>query len=223
MERARWSDRFVDWFDDRYDVRFRVFDRLAAARFPAGSSWGYRFGLLALVAIVLQLVTGLFLLLEYTPTVEGAQPSLRRIAGELRYGWLIHALHVLGASLAIAFGGLYLFGVVLRRLYKKPRELNWAVLVLAFGAILAMAYSGSILPWNDRSIAAATVGYELTSRVPVLGPGLADLLYGGPDPGGWTLRRALTFHLVVGPALLAGLIGGYWRLVRTTGHEPVEE
>lgn len=223
MTGPRLLDRLVDWLDERYDVRVHVLDRAQAARVPAGSPWRWRFAYIALLGMAVQAVTGALLLLEYVPTVEGAQPSLRRIVAEIPFGWFVRALHVLGASVAVASGALYLLAVVLSGLYRRPRELNWLALALAFGTLLAMAYTGSILPWNDRSVSAASVGHDLASRVPLVGPAGADLVFGGPDPAAPTLRRALLFHLVLGPALLAVLARAYVGLVRITGHERVGE
>lgn len=213
--------RLVDWLDARYDVRRRVLDRLLYRNLPTGSPWWYRFGILALFALVVQVATGWLLLLEFAPTPAEAQPSLRALRSEVAYGWFVQALHVAGASAVVVLGGLYLGAVVLRGLHRRPRELNWVVLVLILGAVGAMAWTGSILPWDDRSIAAATVAHDLTGRIPGIGGRLADWLLGG-SPGEATYRRALAFHVAVGPLLMAGLVGLYWRLVRTTGHEPVE-
>ncbi len=216
-------ERFVDWLDERYDVRLHLLDRVRAARFPSGSPWGYRFGLFALLGLAIQFASGLLLLLEYVPTVDGAQPSLRRIVAEIPFGWYVRAVHVLGASLAVGSGALYLLSVVLSGLYRRPRELNWVVLTLAFGVLFWMAYTGSVLPWDERSLSAASVGHDLAGRTPVVGPRLADLVFGGADPSAATLRRALAFHLVLGPALLAILVRVYLSFVRSTGHERVGE
>ncbi|MBI4615996.1 MAG: cytochrome bc complex cytochrome b subunit [Planctomycetes bacterium] len=223
MARPRLGERALDWLDRRYDVRYFLVDRVLLRRMPSGSPWWYRFGILAAFALLVQFASGLALLVQYVPTPEGASGSINQVQAQIPFGWFVRGAHAAGAMFLVGLAALYLLAVVLRGLHKAPREINWMVLVMAFLTVLAMAYTGRVLPWDDAALASVTAGANLVRQIPGLGSTAANWLVGGDVPDRATLRRVLAFHVALGPFIVLSLVFLYVRLVRLTGHQPVEE
>lgn len=160
----------------------------------------------ALAGLVLfQCGTGLLLALRAQPTPATAHAALTEVVTRAPFGWLVRSLHVWGASFVIAAGVLHLGTVFLRGAYRPPRELTWTSGLALMATLLALCFTGFLLPWDERAIAGARIGLQELATAPIVGPLLANLARGGPDVGAGTLTRFFIGHVVLLPALLCAL------------------
>ena len=166
---------------------------------PGGSRWAAAFGSLLLFAFVVQVVTGILLTMNYAPSVETAWPSVNYIQEEVPLGAFIRAVHHWGSSAMVILLLVHLVQVFVWGAYKKPRELTWMVGVLLLLCTLGLAFTGYLLPWDQKAYWATKVGLGIASTTPVIGDGLRNLLQGGPQMGNLTLTRFFT-HARLRPA-----------------------
>ncbi|RRW41676.1 cytochrome bc complex cytochrome b subunit [Pseudomonas luteola] len=191
------------------------------ARFPASRLWGehlshyyapknfnvlYFFGSLALLVLVNQLVTGIWLAMSYTPTAAGAFASIEYIMRDVDYGWLIRYLHSTGASAVFIVVYLHMFRSLLYGSYQKPRELVWVFGMLLYLVLMAEAFMGYLLPWGQMSYWGAQVIIALFGAIPVVGEDLAQWIRGDYLISGITLNRFFALHVIALPLLLVGLV-----------------
>jgi ubiquinol-cytochrome c reductase cytochrome b subunit len=169
---------------------------------PGGSRWAAAFGSLLLFAFALQVVTGVLLSMNYAPSVDSAWPSVQFIQEEVPLGAFIRALHHWGSSAMVILLLLHLLQVFVWGAYKKPRELTWMVGVLLLCCTLGLAFTGYLLPWDQKAFWATKVGLGIASTTPVIGDGLRTLLQGGPQMGNVTLTRFFSIHTYVLPGLV---------------------
>ena len=187
---------------------------------PGGSRWAAAFGSLLLFAFVLQIVTGILLATSYAPSVETAWPSVQFIQEEVPLGAFIRALHHWGSSAMVVLLLLHMMQVFIWGAYKKPRELTWMVGVLLLVCTLGLAFTGYLLPWDQKAYWATKVGLGIVSTVPVIGDSLRALLQGGPQMGNLTLTRFFTLHTFVLPGLIFLLVLLHLYLFRLHGVTP---
>ncbi|WP_434153787.1 cytochrome b [Pseudomonas sp. JZ134] len=191
------------------------------ARFPASRLWSehlshyyapknfnvlYFFGSLALLVLVNQLVTGIWLAMSYTPTAAGAFASIEYIMRDVDYGWLIRYLHSTGASAVFIVVYLHMFRSLLYGSYQKPRELVWVFGMLLYLLLMAEAFMGYLLPWGQMSYWGAQVIIALFGAIPVVGEDLAQWIRGDYLISGITLNRFFALHVIALPLLLVGLV-----------------
>jgi quinol-cytochrome oxidoreductase complex cytochrome b subunit/mono/diheme cytochrome c family protein len=187
---------------------------------PGGSRWAAAFGSLLLFAFVLQVVTGVLLSMNYAPSVDSAWPSVKFIQEEVPLGALVRALHHWGSSAMVILLLLHLLQVFAWGAYKKPRELTWMVGVLLLFCTLGLAFTGYLLPWDQKAYWATKVGLGIASTTPLIGDSLRTLLQGGPDMGNLTLTRFFSIHTFVLPGLLILLVVIHLYLFRLHGVTP---
>src|SRR6516225_2416329 len=187
---------------------------------PGGSRWAAAFGSLLLFCFVLQVVTGVLLSMNYAPSVETAWASVNFIQEDVALGSFIRALHHWGSSAMIVLLLLHLVQVFVWGAYKKPREFTWMVGVLLLLCILGLAFTGYLLPWDQKAYWATRVGLGIAGTTPVIGDGLRTLLQGGPQMGNLTLTRFFTLHGFVLPGLVILLIVVHLYLFRLHGVTP---
>jgi quinol-cytochrome oxidoreductase complex cytochrome b subunit/mono/diheme cytochrome c family protein len=187
---------------------------------PGGSRWAAAFGSLLLFAFMLQVVTGVLLSMNYAPSVDSAWPSVKFIQEEVPLGVFIRALHHWGSSAMVILLLLHLLQVFLWGAYKKPRELTWMVGVLLLFCTLGLAFTGYLLPWDQKAYWATKVGVGIASTTPGIGDSLRTLLQGGPDMGNLTLTRFFSIHTFVLPGLLILLVVIHLYLFRLHGVTP---
>jgi ubiquinol-cytochrome c reductase cytochrome b subunit len=187
---------------------------------PGGARWAAAFGSLLLFAFALQVVTGVLLMMNYAPSVESAWPSVRYIQDEVPLGAFIRAVHHFGSSAMVVLLLVHLVQVFVWGAYKKPRELTWMVGVLLLGVTLGLAFTGYLLPWDQKAYWATKVGLGLVSTTPGIGDGMREALQGGPQMGGLTLTRFFTIHAFVLPGLLILLVVVHLYLFRRHGVTP---
>jgi ubiquinol-cytochrome c reductase cytochrome b subunit len=187
---------------------------------PGGARWAAAFGSLLVFSFVLQVVTGLLLMMNYAPSVESAWPSVRFIQDEVPLGAFIRALHHWGSSAMVVLLLVHLVQVFVWGAYKKPRELTWMTGVLLLACALGLSFTGYLLPWDQKAYWATKVGLGIVSTTPGVGDGLRTLLQGGPDMGNLTLTRFFTIHALLLPGLLVLLLVIHVYLFRLHGVTP---
>ncbi len=198
-EKARTKNSLISWLGERYDLSYlEHFIKKKEVPVYRHTIW-YYFGGITLFFFVIQVVTGILLLLYYRPTAEAAFESVQFIMTEVRFGWLIRSIHSWSANLMIAAAFIHLFSVFFLRAYRKPRELTWVSGAVLFFLSLGFGFSGYLLPWNELAFFATKVGTEIVAVVPFVGDFLLRFLRGGEDVTGATLTRFFGFHVAVLP------------------------
>jgi len=173
---------------------------------PKNFNFWYFFGSLALMVLVLQLVTGIYLAMFYKVGDVSAFDSVEFIRREVSYGWLLQYLHAVGASAFFIVVYLHMYRALLYGSYKAPRELLWLFGMFIYLALMAEAFMGYVLPWGNMSYWAATVIINLFSTIPVIGPGLVEWIRGDYGVADATLNRFFSLHVVVIPMALLLLV-----------------
>ncbi len=168
--------------------------------------WYYLGGLTAFFLMV-QILTGVLLMLYYKPTIDGAHQSVAYIINEVPFGWLIRSVHSWAANLMIAALLLHMVSVFYLQAYRPPRELMWMSGFILLFLILGFGFTGYLLPWDDVAFYATQIGTEVPKSIPFIGPTLVGLLRGGEDIGEATIPRMYTLHVFVLPIATLFLIG----------------
>ncbi|HHQ48564.1 MAG TPA: cytochrome bc complex cytochrome b subunit [Acidobacteria bacterium] len=213
--------KLYNFLDERYEleplVEFARHKEVPRHRFE----WAYYFGGLTMFFFVVQVATGILLLLYYRPTAEAAFESVQFIMTRVQFGWLIRSIHSWSANLMILSAFAHMFSVVFMKSYAKPRELTWWTGCLMLGLALGFGFSGYLLPWNELAFFATRVGTDMVSKVPFIGDWLLHVLRGGEDVTGATLTRFFGIHVAVLPMLITGLLGLHLLFVQRQGiHVP---
>jgi ubiquinol-cytochrome c reductase cytochrome b subunit/menaquinol-cytochrome c reductase cytochrome b subunit len=207
----------VDWVDERTSLsgagRWLMFRKV-----PRGTNWFYTLGSATLFAFLSQAVTGVFLAMFYRPDAAGgAYESIRHVTNEVFLGQFVRGMHKWGSSVMVVLVFLHMGRVFLFGAYKYPRELNWLIGVVLLVLTLVMAFTGYLLPFDQRAYWATIVGLNINGTGPLLGPYLSDFLRGGGEFGATTLSRFYAIHMLLIPGLLIALIGAHLYLVTKLG------
>lgn len=185
-----------------------------------GSRWAVAFGSLLLFAFLLQVITGVLLTTNYAPSVETAYPSVRFIQEEVPLGWLVRGVHHWGASAMVILLLVHMIQVFVWGAYKRPREFTWVVGVLLLACTLGLAFTGYLLPWDQKAYWASKVGLDIVGTTPLVGDSVHQLLQGGPQMGNLTLTRFFSLHAFLIPGLMIFLIVVHLYLFRLHGVTP---
>jgi ubiquinol-cytochrome c reductase cytochrome b subunit len=196
----------VGWVDDRFPLMALWNDHLAKYYAPKNFNFWYFFGSLALLVLVIQIVTGIFLAMHYKPSAAEAFASVEYIMRDVEWGWLIRYLHSTGASAFFVVVYLHMFRGLLYGSYKKPRELIWIFGMLIYLCLMAEAFFGYLLPWGQMSFWGAQVIISLFGAIPVVGEDLAIWIRGDFVVSDATLNRFYSFHIILVPLILLGLV-----------------
>ncbi len=180
---------------------------------PRGVGWWYTFGSATLTAFAVQVVTGAFLMMNYVPSPDHAYQSVQYISNNVIFGSFVRSVHHWGAYAMIVLIGVHALRVFFLAAYRFPRELTWIFGMCQLLLVTGMAFTGYLLPWDERAYWATTVGTRIAGEVPLVGSWLQALLVGGPEIGAQTLPRFFSFHVVIVPGLLAASIGIHLFLV----------
>jgi ubiquinol-cytochrome c reductase cytochrome b subunit len=206
-----------DWFDARLQLATPVRD-IMQHRVPRESaSWAYVFGSAALTVFVVQIVTGILLALLYVPSAGEAWNSLQVLNHQVALGWFIRALHGWGSNFMVAIVLIHMAQVFLFGAYKFPRELTWVIGIFLLLFTLGMAFTGQVLRFDQDAYWGLGIGASISSRIPVLGPWIVNLLLGGPIIAGATLSRFFALHVFVIPGLLIVFVSLHLLMVLTLG------
>ena len=199
--------RLTVWFENRFPTAFAEYKKHMSEYYaPKNFNVWYVFGSLALLVLVMQIVTGIFLTMHYKPDAGLAFASVEYIMRDVPWGWLIRYLHSTGASAFFIVVYLHMFRGLLYGSYRKPRELVWIFGCLIFLALMAEAFMGYLLPWGQMSYWGAQVIVNLFSAIPFVGPDLALLIRGDYVVSDATLNRFFSFHVIAVPLVLLGLV-----------------
>jgi ubiquinol-cytochrome c reductase cytochrome b subunit len=196
-----------EWVTDRAPGLMPVYRKHMTEYYaPKNFNLWYYFGSLALLVLVNQIVTGIFLTMNYDPSATGAFDSVQYIMRDVEWGWLIRYMHTTGASLFFVVIYMHMFRGILYGSYKKPRELVWLLGMLIFLVLMAEAFMGYVLPWGNMSFWGAKVIVSLFGTIPVIGSTLVEWIMGDFLPADATLNRFFALHVIALPLVLLLLV-----------------
>jgi len=196
----------MDWIDDRLPVTEAYEKHLSKYYAPKNLNIWYYFGIFSFVVLVNQLLTGIWLTMNYVPTGEGAFASIEYIMRDVEYGWMLRYMHSTGASAFFVVVYLHMFRGLIYGSYQKPRELIWILGMLVYVALMAEGFFGYLLPWGNMSFWGAQVIVSLASAIPMVGEDLAIWVRGDFNMSGVTLNRFFALHVVLVPLFLLVLV-----------------
>ncbi|MDP2707687.1 MAG: cytochrome b N-terminal domain-containing protein, partial [Burkholderiales bacterium] len=199
----------LTWIDQRFPLVSSWKEHLAEYYAPKNFNFWYYFGSLALLVLVMQLVTGIFLTMFYKPDAAQAFASVEYIMRDVWGGWVIRYMHSTGGSMFFLVVYLHMFRGLLYGSYRKPRELVWIVGMLIFLGLMAEAFFGYLLPWGQMSYWGAQVIVNLFDAIPLIGPTIAVWIRGDYVVSDATLNRFFAFHVIAIPLVLLGLVAAH--------------
>ena len=177
----------------------------------------YYLGGMTLFFFIVQVATGILLMLYYRPSADEAYESVQFITTTVPFGWLIRSIHSWSANLMVFFAFLHLASVYFLKAYRRPRELTWVTGVLLLFLTMGFGFSGYLLPWNELAFFATKVGTDIAGAVPVMGDSIVRFLRGGDNVTGGTLSRFYGWHVAILPAITVLLLGLHLALVQLHG------
>ncbi len=196
----------MKWIDDRFPLTKTMEHHVTKYYASKNFNWWYVFGVLAFVVLAIQLLTGIFLTMNYKPAAAQAFASVEYIMRDVEWGWLIRYMHSTGASFFFIVVYLHMFRAMLYGSYKKPRELIWLIGMLIFFVLMAEGFAGYLLPWGQMSYWGAQVIISLFGAIPVVGDALVEIIRGDYSISDITLNRFFALHVILLPLALIGLV-----------------
>ncbi|MDR3639675.1 MAG: cytochrome b N-terminal domain-containing protein [Isosphaeraceae bacterium] len=194
-------NRLKDWFDGR--TGYRALTRhVLDGPIPGGARWHYSLGSAVATAFLLQLVTGLLMVFTYVPSAEMAWGSVYFMQKQMTLGWVVQGLHHFGSEATVVLTGVHLVQVLLAGAYRAPREVNWWVGVVLLGLILALSATGYQLPWDQKAYWSTKIAAGFAGGVPLIGPAVRQVAFGGVVFGNQTLTRFFALHAAILPGLV---------------------
>src|ERR1700685_283960 len=206
-----------EWLDQRLQLGPAIRETAEHPVPRETASWFYVFGSAALTCFILQIATGILLALIYVPSAGEAWNSLQILHHGITLGWFVRALHGWGSNFMVAIVLIHMVQVFLFGAYKFPRELTWMVGILLLLLTLGMAFTGQVLRFDQDAYWGLGIGASISSRIPVLGPWIVNLMLGGPIIAGATLSRFFALHVFVIPGSLIAFVGLHLLLVLKLG------
>ncbi|MGI4778825.1 MAG: cytochrome b [Janthinobacterium lividum] len=200
------GERLLNWVDNRFPLSKLWNEQWGNYYAPKNFNFWYIFGSLAMLVLVIQIVTGIFLVMHYKPDATQAFASVEYIMRDVPWGWLIRYMHSTGASAFFVVVYLHMFRGLIYGSYRKPRELIWVFGCAIFLCLMAEAFMGYLLPWGQMSYWGAQVIVNLFAAIPFVGPDLALLIRGDYVVSDATLNRFFSFHVIAVPLVLLGLV-----------------
>ncbi len=197
---------FLKWIDDRFPLTKTMKKHATEYYASKNFNFWYFFGVLAMVVLIIQLLTGIFLTMNYKPSAAEAFASVEYIMRDVEFGWLIRYMHSTGASAFFIVVYLHMFRAMLYGSYQKPRELIWIIGMLIFLALMAEAFAGYLLPWGQMSYWGAQVIISLFGAIPGIGETLVEYIRGDYSISDITLNRFFALHVIALPMALVGLV-----------------
>jgi ubiquinol-cytochrome c reductase cytochrome b subunit len=210
------GQRFYHWLDRRTGIGSLLHEALDEP-IPGGARWAYVFGSVLLFLFISQTISGIFLALYYVPSATSAHTTVAYIVKEVTGGSFLRSLHAYGSSAVVIVVLLHLTQTYLYGAYKGRRELLWISGCFLLGLMLAMAFTGYLLPWDQKAYFATTVGTNMASDIPFIGTWIKRFMRGGDEMGTLTVSRFFVAHVFVLPAVLIGFIATHVYLFRKAG------
>lgn len=214
---SKKAGELMNWVDERLPVTQFYNDHLAKYYAPKNFNFWYYMGSLALMILVIQIVTGIFLTMNYKPSAEEAFASVEYIMRDVEWGWLIRYMHSTGASFFFIVIYLHMFRALLYGSYRKPRELLWVFGMIIYLALMAEAFMGYVLPWGQMSYWGAQVIINLFGAIPTIGEPLTEWIRGDFFISDATLNRFFALHVVAIPMALLVLVVLHLAALHQTG------
>ncbi|MFC2102871.1 cytochrome bc complex cytochrome b subunit [Bacteroidota bacterium] len=213
--------KLVNWLDTRYNIgpikTIIQHKKVPVHRF----SFFYYLGGITLFLFLVQVITGIMLLMYYKPGEDSAFESVRFIVTEVNFGWLVRNVHSWSANLMVLFAFGHMFSVFFTKAYEKPRELTWVTGMILLLLAMGFGFSGYLLPWNELAFFATKVGTDITAIVPFIGNSIKEVLRGGDDVTGATLSRFYGIHVAILPLITTIFLVIHLFFVQKQGmHEP---
>jgi len=218
---SKYISKLETWLDTRYDIN-RVTSLIKHKKVPVHKfSLFYYLGGITLFLFIVQVITGILLLMYYKPGEESAYESVRFIVTEVSFGWLIRNVHSWSANLMVLFAFGHMFSVFFTKAYERPRELTWVTGMILLLLAMGFGFSGYLLPWNELAFFATKVGTDIASVVPFFGDTIKEVLRGGDDVTGATLSRFYGIHVAILPLFTTIFLVMHLFFVQKQGmHEP---
>lgn len=180
-------------------------------------SFWYYLGGICLFLFVLQVFTGILLLLYYSPSIDSAHESIEFIMSQVKFGWLIRSVHSWSANIIIGAIFIHMFSSFFLKAYRPPRELTWISGFFLLLIFMFFGFSGYLLPWNELSYFATRVGTDIAGTIPLIGTPIKTFILGGPEVSGATISRFFWLHVAVLPLFTFAILGIHILLVQTLG------
>ena len=204
---ASAGEKLLNWVDNRFPASKLYKEHLSEYYAPKNFNMWYIFGSLSLLVLVIQIVTGIFLVMHYKPDANIAFASVEYIMRDVPWGWLIRYMHSTGASMFFVVVYLHMFRGLIYGSYRTPRELIWLFGVGIFLVLMGEAFFGYLLPWGQMSYWGAQVIINLFTSIPFIGPDISLWLRGDYTVSDATLNRFFAFHVIALPLVLPGTVG----------------
>jgi ubiquinol-cytochrome c reductase cytochrome b subunit len=214
---AKSSNKVLAWFDDRFPVTPLWNNVMTGYYAPKNFNFWYYMGSLALLVLVMQILSGIFLTMFYKPDAELAFASVEYIMRDVEWGWLIRYMHSTGASFFFIVVYLHMFRALLYGSHRKPRELVWILGMLIYVALMAEAFMGYVLPWGQMSYWGAQVIINLFGAIPGIGEPLTEWIRGDFFISDATLNRFFALHVIALPLAILGLVAMHLVALRENG------
>ena len=203
---AKNAKSLVGWIDQRFPLMSIWNEHIAQYYAPKNFNIWYYFGIFSMVMFVNQILTGIWLTMNYKPSAVDAFSSVEYIMRDVDWGWLIRYMHSTGASFFFIVIYLHMFRALMYGSYKKPRELIWILGMFLYLTLMAEAFFGYILPWGQMSYWGAQVIISLFGAIPLIGESLQTLIMGDYVVSDATLNRFFSLHVIALPFAIAGLV-----------------
>lgn len=222
MENKSLGQKMYGWMDSRFKINALV-DYMGSKVVPLHShSAFYYLGGISLFLFIVQVISGILLLMYYRPGAESAYESVQFIISGVSFGWLVRSFHSWSANLMVLFVFLHMFTVYFTQAYRKPREMTWLSGMGLFVLALLFGFSGYLLPWNELAFFATRVGTGMAGAVPVIGKQLLIIMRGGEEVTGATIGRFFGLHVAILPGLFTVLLSAHLIFIQRQGmSEPI--
>lgn len=205
LHKSEFANPVVNWIDTRLPIFTMMQKEYGAFPTPKNFNYFWNFGALAMISLVIMIVTGVFLSMNYVANTNLAFDSVERIMRDVNYGWLIRYVHQNGATMFFIVVYIHMFRALYYGSYKAPRELLFMLGVVIFLLMMATAFMGYVLPWGQMSYWGATVITNLFSAIPFVGEGIVTWLWGGFSVDNPTLNRFFSLHYLL-PFMITGVV-----------------
>ena len=212
-------NKIIEWVDSRTGISELLDDEVFSKQAPKLKKWYEFFGCfggMSLILFIIQVLSGTFLLIYYTPSTKEAFSSVVFIDNGVVFGWLFRRLHAVGANVMILLVMIHMLRVIVTGAYKAPREFHWITGFVLLMLTMMMGISGYLLPWTQLSFWAVTVLTSSFGAIPVIGPTLMSVVRGADNVGAPTLGRFFALHLFT-PVIMITFLAGHFMMIRRTG------
>lgn len=210
-----------NWLNSRYNLE-PIIDFMKKKKVPMGPGWiWYYMGGVALFLFIVQIASGILLLMYYKASLNEAYESVQFIVTQVNFGWLVRSIHSWSASFMMLVVLIHMFSVFFQRAYAKPRELTWVTGFILLLLTMGFGFSGYLLPWNEIAFFATKVGTDIVGAVPFVGKAIMVVLRGGEEVSGATLPRFFGFHVAILPLIFFAFLGLHLLFIQLQGmHVP---